>query len=254
MVENVSDYQLLIDSNLLKDLLRLIDNSDVVIEFFSHLLLDFISDEKKCFLQFLVDDIGALSSLINIMHRLTWEDVLEMDSYIRVIDSAKFAVRAVMKSEERYKEMVSQMEIPGSLKTELMNGMWMIRKQEAAFLSETHQNWWTSWTGFTRDFADLVLWKKKARRTGRAEINDKKFWRMSIGEQRAREVVYYSQAMLTRQRAQGSLSVEDLEKVVKEQVGPISEAVKKLREVLEEIRQELLTMNNNEALSVLQDL
>jgi hypothetical protein len=123
MVENVSDYQLLIDSNLLKDLLRLIDNSDVVIEFFSQLLLDFISDEKKCFLQFLVDDIGALSSLINIMHRLTWEDVLEMDSYIRVIDSAKFAVRAVMKSEERYKEMVSQMEIPGSLKTELMNGM-----------------------------------------------------------------------------------------------------------------------------------
>jgi GTPase SAR1 family protein len=68
------------------------------------------------------------------------------------------------------------------------------------------------------------------------------------------EVVYYSQAMLTRQRAQGGLSVEDLEKVVKEQVGPISEAVKKLREVLEEIRQELLTIHNHEALWVLQHL
>jgi hypothetical protein len=128
MVENVSDYQLLIDSNLLKDLLR-IDRREVV-EFFSKILRESISSPL---LRYLVDDVGVLPYVVQALSYDSWwnDDDYGVDNSARMWGEIIVTVRDVMRSDERYKEMVSQMEMSMSegVKANLMRGMQEKRKQ-----------------------------------------------------------------------------------------------------------------------------
>jgi hypothetical protein len=121
-VENITDTQLLIDSNILKSLLTLIDERDDVLQFYSQFFQRSITEQENSLLQYLVDDIGALTSLTNAIHEGAWVDGLEdyPNLISRFKDEAKEAIRAVMESDARYKEMVFEMEMPQSLKDELM--------------------------------------------------------------------------------------------------------------------------------------
>jgi hypothetical protein len=128
MVENVSDYQLLIDSNLLKDLLR-IDRREVV-EFFSKILRESISSPL---LRYLVDDVGVLPYVVQALSYDSWwnDDDYGVDNSARMWGEIIVTVRDVMRSDERYKEMVSQMEMSMSegVKANLMRGMQEKRKR-----------------------------------------------------------------------------------------------------------------------------
>jgi hypothetical protein len=128
VVGDVSDHQLLIDSNIFKELLRLIDEHTVV-EYLSQLLRDSIEAEDDSLLQHLIDDVGLLPLLINALQDNDPDDETEEELIARAQEEAKDAVRAAMRWNKRYEEMVSQMEMPESARDELMRGVKGKRKR-----------------------------------------------------------------------------------------------------------------------------
>jgi hypothetical protein len=128
MVRNVSDYQLLIDSNIFKELLRLIDEHTVV-EYLSQLLQDLIETEEVLLIEHLVEDVGLLPLLINALQDNDPDDEMEEELIASAQEKAKDAVRAAMRWNKRYEEMVSHMEMPESVRDELMRGVQGKRKR-----------------------------------------------------------------------------------------------------------------------------
>jgi hypothetical protein len=133
IAESLDDYQLLVDSNILKDLLRLPERE--IVEFFSKILRESIpdrsiSDEDDEFLEYLVG-IGALSYLVEALRDMRWNDGYDEEDLVELTTQIKDTIRAVMRSDERYKEMVLQMEMPESLKDEFIRGLTGKRKRSA---------------------------------------------------------------------------------------------------------------------------
>jgi hypothetical protein len=118
LVETAPDVQLLIDTDLLKSLLPMGNRSDVL-RLFIETLSNSIVNQETVFLQYLVD-IGVLSSVVNILHQRMW--------YHHLGEKIKTVVGAVMKADERYEDMVFDMEISEDLKSELRRGFPTKRK------------------------------------------------------------------------------------------------------------------------------
>jgi hypothetical protein len=131
MVRDVSDHQLLIDSNIFKGLLRLIDDRRVV-EYLSQLLRDSIEAEVVLLIQHLVDDVGLLPLLINALQNNDPDDEMEEDLIAWAQEKAKDAVRAAMRWSKRYEKMVSHMEMPEIVRDELMREVQGKRKRSGA--------------------------------------------------------------------------------------------------------------------------
>jgi hypothetical protein len=123
MVGQVTD-QLLIDSNILKNLLELI-NKWQVLQLFSQLLQILTGDqEHDAFLRYLVDDLGVLPHLVKVLGDNSrmfrgYHSKAEKNS---IKQTMKNAIRAVMRHDKRYEEMVSRIEMTEGLRAELMSG------------------------------------------------------------------------------------------------------------------------------------
>jgi hypothetical protein len=124
MVDHVTDDQLLIDSNILKNLLKLI-NKWQVLQFFSQLLQNLTGDqEHDVLLRYLVDDLGVLPHLVKVLgdnSRMFWGSHSEAEKN-SIKQTMKNAIRAVMRHDKRSEEMVSRIELTEGLRDELMSG------------------------------------------------------------------------------------------------------------------------------------
>jgi hypothetical protein len=122
------DYRLVMSSGVLKDLLGLLPWRNQVEKFFLRLLRNSITKpEMDGFLQYLVE-IEVLSFLIGALH-----DETRSDEISEIEEEIKDVIRAVMRSNQRYQEMVSVMEIPEILLGELMQGVNSKRKREEVY-------------------------------------------------------------------------------------------------------------------------
>jgi hypothetical protein len=120
MVDHVTDDQLLIDSNILKNLLKW-DNRSSAAACLSRLLQNSIGhQEHDALFRYLVDDLEVLPDLVEVLNdhsRLAFFLELREDSSDQ---PTKDAIRAVMRHDKRYGEMVSRIEMMESLRDELM--------------------------------------------------------------------------------------------------------------------------------------
>jgi hypothetical protein len=121
-IEIVSDFQLMIDSNILKDLLmEMFQGRNDVVELFIELLHNSVTNGQSEIVHYLVE-IGVLHAFIEALQDETWSE--EWDQKITDVERGiKEVIRIVMKSDERYHEMISEMEMPESLKKELMRDL-----------------------------------------------------------------------------------------------------------------------------------
>jgi hypothetical protein len=95
-------------------------NRGDVLRLFTETLSNSIVNQETVFLQYLVD-IGVLTSLVNILHQRMW--------YHDLGEKIKTVVGAVMKADERYEDMVFDMEISEDLKSELRTELPTKRKR-----------------------------------------------------------------------------------------------------------------------------
>jgi hypothetical protein len=122
MVDHVTDDQLLIDSNILKNLLKW-DNRSSVVPFLFRLLQNLTVDqEHDALLRYLVDDLEVLPYLVKELNDLS-RMVLDLRSTAEknfIKQTIKAAIRAVMRHDKRYEEKVSGIEMTERLRDELM--------------------------------------------------------------------------------------------------------------------------------------
>jgi hypothetical protein len=118
MVDHVIDDQLLIDSNILKNLLKW-DNRSSAAACFSRLLQNSIGhQEHDALFRYLVDDLEVLPCLVKELNdHSRFAFFFEEDSSDQ---PTKDVIRAVMRHDKRYGEMVSRIEMMESLRDELM--------------------------------------------------------------------------------------------------------------------------------------
>jgi hypothetical protein len=122
------DEQLVLDSDLLKDLLRILPKKVLVIKFFLQILLFSIlkslSDENDLLDSLL--DMEVLSSLINVLHDESWR----CDQISEIKEEIKGAIRLVFMTKESSREIVSTLEMPEELRSELI-GSWRGKRKRS---------------------------------------------------------------------------------------------------------------------------
>jgi hypothetical protein len=115
------DSQLLIDSNLFKDLLQIFHGRNDVADLFVRAWQHATNRHEDQFLQHLVE-IGVFNALVHALHDETWSRVQQQE-ISRIESDVKETIRVVMMANQSCQEMVLMMEMPQSLRQELMRGM-----------------------------------------------------------------------------------------------------------------------------------